>query len=108
MAIPVGSGAPIQKGDVPITVVLKRGLGKDGCGSYVAQFPTRYFWVGRVKRIAQRIANKDGFREEIWVNTYVKHPPAFPRPHCRWMSGGSGVAVGSASRSSRSMLRIHS
>jgi hypothetical protein len=88
MAIPVGSGAPIQKGDVPITVVLKRGLGKDGFGSYVAQFPTRYFWVGRVKRIAQRIANKDGFREEIWVNTYVKHPR---RSRVRTVDGCLGV-----------------
>jgi hypothetical protein len=76
-----------------MTVVLKRGLGKDGFGSYVAEFPTRYFWVGRVKRIAQRIANKDGFREKIWVNTYVKHPPAFPRPKLSmdvWGFGGRG------------------
>jgi hypothetical protein len=74
-------------------VTLKRGLGKDGFGFYVEQFPTRNFWVERVKRVAQRIANKDGFWEKIWVNTYVKHPPAFPRPKLSmdvWGFGGRG------------------
>ena len=74
-------------------VELKRGLGKDGFGSYVEQFPTRYFWVDRVKRVAQRVANKDGFRGKVWVNTYIKHPPAFPRPKLSmdvWGFGGRG------------------
>ena len=80
-------------------IVLRKGLGKDGDSGvqYIRDFPTHYEWVARVSRRAHQLVNAEDFREKIWVNSYVKHPPAFPREHLSldvWGSGGGGDAIG--------------
>jgi hypothetical protein len=80
-------------------IVLRKGLGKDGDSGvqYIRDFPTHYEWVARVSRRAHQLVNAEDFREKIWVNSYVKHPPAFPREHLSldvWGSGGRGDPIG--------------
>lgn len=80
-------------------IVLRKGLGKDGDPSvqYVRDFPTHYEWAARVSRRAHRLVNAEDFRGKIWVTTYLKHPPAFPREHLSldvWGSGGRGDPIG--------------
>jgi len=78
-----------------VAVELRSGLGKDGNPNfwYVARYPTRYFWVERVKRNYHNYVNRDAWARTLWANTYERHPPAKPRPHLSgdlWSFGGRG------------------
>jgi hypothetical protein len=79
-------------------IVLRKGLGKDGDPrvQYFRDHPTHYEWVARVSRRAHRLVNAKDFRGKIWVVTYFKHPPAFPREHLSmdvWGYGGRGDPI---------------